>query len=340
MIMWRPLSRRSLIAGAACGVLASPFTLQAAQYKPARIAMILWRGETAVEKGFRGYLSEKALEVEITVYDLGRDLSGVPSILAELRRNPPDMVYTWGTGTTLATVGRWDEATPNPYITDIPVVFAMVSAPRETGIAPPADHPPRANLTGAVHVPSLPVQIAAMRAYLPIECIGVIYNPLETNSVSNIAALKDAAVAKAIEVVSFAVPLTATGAPDPAAIPGLVAKLKAAGGQLIYIGPDNFIGTHHQMLTKAGLSHSLPAFTATELEIREGNAMFGLVSRYEMVGRLAASKAIDILVEGKRPSDLPIETLDRFTYVIRLPVALSLGLYPPLPLLDYAEIIR
>ena len=68
--------------------------------------------------------------------------------------------------------------------------------------------------------------------------------------------------------------------------------------------------------------------------------MLGLVSRYELVGRLAASKVEDILINGVSPADIPIETLDRFSYLIRLSSARRLALYPPLSLLDYAEIIK
>jgi putative ABC transport system substrate-binding protein len=68
--------------------------------------------------------------------------------------------------------------------------------------------------------------------------------------------------------------------------------------------------------------------------------MVGLVSRYDAVGRLAATKAKKIMVDGLPPSAIPIETLKHFTYIIRLPVALELKLYPPLPLLDFAEVIR
>jgi len=305
-----------------------------------RIHMLLWRGETEVEQGFRAYLAEHQVPVELVVRDCNRDLGRLPDFLAEIRRDRPDLVYTWGTGITLGTVGRWDAPAEAQPIHDIPVVFALVSAPVATGIAPPDGQPARANVTGAVHVPPIPVQIAAMQAYLPLRRIAVIFNPAEANSVSNVAELKAAAGAVGVEVLQAPVPNGPDGRPDPASIPHLVAELALRSPQLLYIGPDNFVGNHREELTAAGIAHGLPCFTATELEVRDGDAMFGLVSRYDMVGRLAALKAKQILVDGLAPSALPIETLDRFSFVIRLPVALRLGLYPPLPILDYAEIIR
>lgn len=305
-----------------------------------RIMMILWRGETPVERGFREQLAARGVAVEFLVRDLARDIGRLPAVLAEADLLRPDLVYTWGTGITLGTVGRWNAPDRSPYIADLPVVFAMVSAPRQTGIEPPPGAPPRTNLTGVSHIAPLPAQIKAIRAYLPLSRLGIVYNPAEPNSLANVEELRALAPEMGFTLLEAPVPPDASGAPDPASLPGLVGRLAKEGAQILYIGPDTFIGNQRDELTAAGLAHGIPCFTATELEIRESNAMLGLVSPYEAVGRLAAEKAHRILVEGQPPSALPIETLDHFSYIIRLPVALRLRLYPPLPLLDYAEVIR
>lgn len=305
-----------------------------------RIMMILWRGETPVERGFRWQLLGKGVPVEFLVRDLARDLGRLPAVLAEARQIRPDLIYTWGTGITLGTVGRWDAPNRAPYIDDLPVVFAMVSAPGSTGIAPPPGQPPRANVTGVSHIAPLPAQIKAIRAYMPLARLGIVYNAAEPNSLANVEELRALAPEMGFTLLEAPVPPDAAGAPDPASLPGLVGNLAKAGAQILYIGPDTFIGNQRDELTAAGMAHGIPCFTATELEIRESNALLGLVSPYEAVGRMAAEKARKILVDGLPPSASPIETLEHFSYLIRLPVALQLKLYPPLPLLDYAEVIR
>lgn len=317
-----------------------PGTASGADGPVFRIMMILWRGETPVERGFRAQLAERGVAADFLVRDLGRDLGRLPAVLAEARRTRPDLVYTWGTGVTLGTVGRWDAADRTPHLADLPVVFAMVSAPIRTGIAPPPGAPPRANVTGVSHIAPLPAQIKAIRAYLPLDRLGIVYNPAEPNSVANVEDLRALAPDMGFTLLEAPVPPDAAGEPDPTSLPALVGRLAGEGAQILYIGPDTFIGNHRDELTAAGLDHGIPCFTATELEIRDGGAMLGLVSPYEAVGRLAADKARKILVEGEPPSALPIETLEHFSYIIRLPVALKLRLYPPLPLLDYAEVIR
>lgn len=325
-------------------VLAAPPPVGAATSdpggKPYRILLILWRGETPVEKGFRAQLAADGVAADFIVRDLGRNLDRLPAVLDEARATRPDLVYTWGTGITLGTVGRWDTADPARNLTELPVVFTMVSAPLQTGIAPPPGKPVRPNVTGVSHIAPLAAQIKAMRAYLPLKSLGILFNPAEPNSTANVEDLRTLAATMNFHLLEAPVPADAGGAPNAAAIPALVDRLAKDGAQMLYIGPDNFIGNHRDELTAAGMTAGLPCFTATELEIRDGDAMLGLVSPYEAVGRLAAAKAKRILVDRQPPAALPIETLDHFSYIIRLPVALKLRLYPPLPLLDYAEVIR
>lgn len=307
---------------------------------PPRIAMVLWRGETEVERGFRSHLAERKADVRIEVHDLDRDLARLPEVMAGLRAHPPDLVYTWGTGVTLGVAGPWNARDPDRYLQGVPILFTMVAGPQETGIAPPPAAPPRRWVTGVSHIAPLAAQIRAMRSYLPLSKLGIVFNPLEANSRSNVAALRREAQAQDFTLLEAPVPVGRDGQPDAAAIPRLVRDLARRGAQLLYIGPDNFIGSHRDVLTAAGIANGLPCFTATELEVRDGEAMFGLVSRYDMVGRLTAAKALAILLERRPPAEIPVETLERFTYLIRLPVAQRLKLYPPLPLLRYAEIIE
>lgn len=342
------MKRRTLLRGLAAmavtgglATLPSRLSAQPASKKSRpRIMMILWRGETRVEKGFRSELAARHVDADIIVRNVARDLDRLPKFLAEARATRPDLVYTWGTGITLGTVGRWNDADPARYLTDIPVVFTMVSAPLLTGIEPPAGAPPRPNVTGVSHIAPLSSQISAIKAYLPMQRLGIVYNPKEPNSVANVEELRVVTKAMDVELLEAPVPMNADGHPDPASIPVLVADLARRGAQVLYIGPDNFVGNYREELTSAGITHGIPCFTGTELEVRDGEAMFGLVSPYQAVGRLAAEKAIRILVDGEPPSAIPMETLQRFLYIIRLPVAMKLKLYPPLQLLDYAEIIQ
>jgi len=306
---------------------------------PYRIYMILWRGETEVERGFRQALAEFKLPVEFIVRDANRDRRRIPALVAEAKALRPDLVYTWGTPVTLGVVGEYDKADPATHITDIPVLFTMVAAPLDARLVPELRAPGR-NLTGTTHLVPVETQIKAIRAYRPLTRLGVIYNPAEPNSLANIRRLRELSTTLQFELLAQPAPLDARGNPRADALPELVARLARREPQFLYIGPDTFVGDHRQTVIGEAIKYRLPEIRKTELEMRDGQALIGLVSRYDNLGRFTALKARQILVDKKDPRDLPVEALSRFTYILNLGVAKRLTLYPPMNILSYAEVIE
>ena len=306
---------------------------------PFEIFMILYRGETEVEDGFKAYLEDRGIHAELTVRSVDGKLGLLPGFVAEAKQARPDLVYTWGTGVTLGTVGEFDAVDPARHITDIPVVFTMVSSPDGARIVPSRESSGR-NIAGVSHIVPLETQIRAMRAYRPMSRLAVLYNPNEENSVVNVRELKALGQEMGFTLIDQPVPLDADGQPDPSTLPKLIADVAAREPQFLYIGPDTFIGVYRDLITAEAMNLHLPTFTATELEIRHSNAMIGLVSPYFNVGRFTAFKAEQILVDGEAPALIPIETLSRFSYLVKMPVVHEVGLYPPMTVLDYAEIIE
>lgn len=304
-----------------------------------RIYMMLYRGETPVEKGFRDYFAVNDIDVELIVRDVALDVGKVPRLIAEARAMKADLIYTWGTPVTLAVAGREGAVDPALHVTDIPVVFTMVAAPQSAGLVKSLASSGR-NITGASHVVPTDQQLSAIRAYRRFDRIAIIYNPAEPNSVLNVRELRKAAAGGRFQLVEQPVPLDAKGLPRPSELPRLVAELAAQHVQLLYIGPDSFLAAQRATLTNAALEQRLPTFSATEIPIRDGKALFGLVSGYENVGRLTAYKAAQILQRHVAPAAIPIETLARFSYLVNMSVAAQLDLYPPLRVINYAELIR
>ena len=93
------------------------------------------------------------------------------------------------------------------------------------------------------------------------------------------------------------------------------------------------------VLTDGALARGMPVFAAAEAPVQNGRALFGVVNKYEDVGRFTAAQALRILRDKVSPAAIPVELPRNFSYLINLPVALQLGRYPPLKLLDVAEIV-
>lgn len=307
--------------------------------KPYHVFMILGRGETEVEQGFRDYFRDKGIDLEVTVRNIQNDVRNLPPFIEEAKRVRPDLVYTWGTGATVGTVGTYDTVDPSRHITDIPVVFTLVTSPTGSKIVPSFESSGR-NVTGASHVVPLESQVNAMRVFRSFNSIAVIFNPLERNSVLQVEGLRRLGAEQGFSVIERPVPLDGKGAPDPTALPDLVAEVAAMKPMFLYMGPDTFIGgVHRGLVTEEANKQGLATFSATEGPLRQASALFGLVTRYYNLGRLTAFKAEQILVNGKAPQDIPVQTLTRFSYIVNMDVAKKLHLYPPMTVLRFAEII-
>lgn len=345
LIDWRSAPRAALIAlasllpaGAAVAQDAPTICDRPHVEGAPHVVMLLWRGPTEVERGVAEYLDAQQITVNVTCLSTERDRANLPGIVARAKELAPDLVYTWGTSVTLAAVGPHDAVDPAQHITETPVVFTMVSYPVNAGVVPSFEETGR-DVTGSSHTVPLEALVRAMQTYRPVSSIGMLYNPLELNSVINVQQMQEVAAAEGIDVVALPVPLDDGGNPDASQLPQLVQRLAEQEPQFLFIGPDSFIGDNRDMVIGAAMTHGLPAFTGTELEIANGRAMVGLVTSYFNLGRYMGSLIQRVLVEGDAPRDIPVRTLSRFTYLVRMPVAQELGLYPRLEILDFAQII-
>jgi putative tryptophan/tyrosine transport system substrate-binding protein len=293
---------------------------------------------TDVEKGFSDYFAAKKIPVQITFRDLNRDPARLPAILDEVRAAKPDLIYTWGTSVTLGVVGAFDAVVPTQHITDTPVVFTMVASPTLAKIVADVKAPGR-NVTGVTHVGPTDAQIRAMAQYRPFQTLGVLYTPTEKNSVVVLDEIRRLGRDSGFHTVERTFRLDAARKPIPDGAADLVRELKEAGAQWLYLPPDSYLGTlAESVVIPAAMQLGLPTFASTE-QLMQAGALSGLVSRYYNVGQFTAYKAEQILVARQAPATIPVETLKRFSYQIRMPAARKLNLPPPLPMLSYAELI-
>ncbi|MFC4160077.1 ABC transporter substrate-binding protein [Chitinimonas lacunae] len=306
---------------------------------PYRIAMVLPRDEQPTEQAFRDYLRKNGVDTEVSVLRYSGKREDAPALIQQLRQLRPDLIYTWGTPTTLAVAGTYDDAEPDRHIRDIPIVFTEVTDPLGTRLVPSLEQP-RRNLTGVSHVAPLTVQLNTIRAYRPFKRLGYLTNPAEPNSLLVRDALQRLAPSLQFELVEETVPLR-DGSPDPSALPLLVRRIAEQRVDFLYIGPSTFLAfTHRDAVTQAALDIRLPTFCATESIVRQAKCLFGLFSNGANVGRFAAYKAREILLERKPAGSVPAQTLQRFSLIINMPVAQQLDLYPPLGLLNVAEVVN
>jgi putative ABC transport system substrate-binding protein len=330
--------REWLSAALAAGVPAASWAASEKPQRPFRIYAITFRGMTEVEKGFAEYFNSRKIPVQIIYRDMNREPSRLPAMLEEIRATKPDLIYTWGTSVTLGIVGPYDGVVPGQHITDIPVVFTLVASPTLAKIVPDLKNSGR-NVTGVTHVGPTEAQIKAMAQYRAFKTLGVLYTPTERNSVVTLEEIRRLGRDSGFHTVERTFRLDASRKPIADGAADLVRELKEAGAQWLYLPPDSFLGTlAESVVIPTAMSLGLPTFASTE-QLMQAGALSGLVSRYYNVGQFTAHKAEQILMGKQAPANIPVETLKRFSYQIRMPAAKRLNLPPPLPMLSYAELI-
>lgn len=302
------------------------------------VLMLLYRGCEESCRGFQDYFRRQKVPVVFTVRDAAQDKRRIAGFVAEAKRLRPDLVVAWGTSVALETVGAWDAVDPARHLTDVPVVFMAVTDPLQSRLVPSLAGSGR-NLAGTLYLLPAVEQLRAARAYLDFERLGFLLNPAEANSRVSLDELRVAASRMGVGVRVETLALDAGGRPDAGELPARIDALAAAGVDLLYFSPDSFMNSQRQVITARALARGLPVFAAAEAPVTLADALLGVVVRYEHVGQFTARLALRILQEGARPGDLPIELPRQFSYLINLRVAHRLGRYPPLPLLDVAEIV-
>jgi putative ABC transport system substrate-binding protein len=305
---------------------------------PYRIYAITYRGRTDIEKGFEEYFRSRKIRVEITWRDLNLDSSRFPGFIEEIRAMKPDLVYTWGTSVTLGVVGPHDAIDPRLHIIDTPVVFTLVAAPVLAKIVPDLKSS-RRNVTGVSHVAPTDTQFRAMASYRPFQRVGVLYTPTEKNSVVLLEQIRELGRHMGFKTVERKFRLDANGRVTAEGAADLVREIKQANAEWLYLPPDSFLGTQaKEVVIPAAMAAGLPTFASTE-QLMDTGALTALVSPYFMVGQFTAHKAKQILVDGVPAKDIPVETLKRLSFKVRMDAVEKLNMPPPLSLFNYAEII-
>jgi putative tryptophan/tyrosine transport system substrate-binding protein len=321
------------LAGTRHALGQSSATSNSAQKK---IVMVTWRGITEVEKGFNDYCQSNNIKADFIWLDAEQSQSRLASFSEEIVRLRADLVYTWGTPATVGIAGSIDK--PHPVIGNrIPLVFALVAdAVAGRIVSRLSDH--GRNISGVSHVAPVAAHLQAMQTYRPIKGVGILYNRLEPNAVNSVAAWQRLSK---LNVVTAHFPLNERGQllpPNADANRRLVEKIAKAGANWLYLGPDSHLFTQLDSVASAALDVGLLTFASVESMLNSSAPVLsGLVSPFYDVGQFAARKA-ELMLAGQTP--VPIETLKRFSYIVRLDTAKRISAYPPLGLIEYAQFRR
>jgi putative tryptophan/tyrosine transport system substrate-binding protein len=228
-----------------------------------------------------------------------------------------DIIVTYGAPATLAALHETN---------DIPIVFADVYGPVETGIAKSmlsTGH----NMAGISSKIPLVTLIRTAMELKPIRSLGVVYDAREEGS---LVQLKEARrIAGQLGVALVEVNLTAASGIDAA-----LASLFVARVDCIYVSEGSAGCRGFEKIVHRAGELKIPVISQMPGAAHRG-AVLSLEADPAEQGQIAAEYAARILA-GRRASQLLVATPKRVELIVNLKVARSLELHVPFPVLSAA----
>lgn len=275
-----------------------------------------------VRRGFEDELKSLGVEADIT-YKNSQGDTGVAGVIAQkFVSDKSDLIFGIATVSAQAAKQSTDR---------IPVLFSAVTDPVNSQLVKTMDKV-GGNVTGTTDATPMEKQLELFKKINPeIKRIGIIYNTSESNSEIQVANAKEIGAKLGLEIRAVGV----NNINDiPQAVNSLVSKVDG-----FYTITDNIVASAINLISMAANERGLVTVGAEEAHVKGGILLTDGLSYYEL-GRQTGRMAKEILVDGKKPEDMPVEALANTTKVVNEKTMKKLKLNKELPVFEGAEFIE
>jgi putative ABC transport system substrate-binding protein len=244
----------------------------------------------------------------------------LPVLAAELVRLKVDLICATGTPASIAAKSA---------TTTIPIVFAAVAFPDQSGLVASYAHP-GGNITGVAFVGGeYGKRLELLKEAVPkLRRMALIYN--SDNRASMFALEETQRWAKKLNVTIE--PYSLRGPQDLNSLLDAIARSRP---DALMTTADSFILSYHAPIVEFAGKRRLPSIFPDRQFVDAGGLMFYGGSIPDMYKRAAIY--VDRILKGAKPADLPVEQPLKFDMAINLGVAKKLGLTIPQSLLLRAD---
>jgi putative ABC transport system substrate-binding protein len=314
----------ALLAAAAAVALLSSQPASAADQKVVKITAIVehpaldaCRKGALDELADEGFVEGKNLSVEFQ--SAQGDVGTAGQIAKKFVGDNPDVIVAIATPSAQAAVAASHGS--------VPVVFSAVSDPMAAKLVTDMNKP-GANVTGVTDRLPLDKHIAMMKEVLPkLKTLGVLFNPGEANSVSEVNRLKLLAKDQGIAVIEGPAPDSNS---VQTAARSLVGKVDA-----LYTPTDNTVVSALESVVKVGIDAKLPVFAGDTASVPRG-AIAAVGFNYYDVGR-QTGKIIGAILKGQKPGDIAVQGVNKTEVSVNPGSAAKMGVTLPEDLVKNAK---
>jgi ABC-type uncharacterized transport system substrate-binding protein len=271
--------------------------------------------------GETGYVEGRNVDIEYRWAEGHNDR--LPALAADLVRREVSVIAVPG-----STPGA---LAAKAATTTIPIVFALGSDPVRVGLINSLSRP-GGNITGVTQltVELAPKQLEVLHELVPTAAMmGILINPTSP-TISEIISRELQAAADKLGLRVHVLRASTDG--DFDAVFTTLAQFRAGG---LVIGSDAFFTSRVRKLAELSARHSIPAvYWSREYVTVGGLLSYGTsyVEAYRQAGIYTAR-----ILNGEKPSELPVQQASRIELIINLKTAKALGLDVPPTLLARAD---
>jgi ABC-type uncharacterized transport system substrate-binding protein len=298
-----------------------------ASEKSLKIAMILWRGETRAESGFKDGLKEFGHSAEYIIINADQDIKKLGVLLSKLKPkfDEFDYIYTFGT-----TVSRRTRVIVNDRV---PQIFNVVTDPVGAGIVQSTESS-GGNISGMSNAIPISVQIKSALEVIKFNKLGIFFNPREKNSMITREELNNVAKDLDFEVIDLRSP------PVQKMLQENLQKLidESIPVDAVYLPSDSFLVSNAKLIGSQLRTAKVKSIGAIKSFIENG-VLMGVVIDYYQLGR-AVAKIVDRHQKGEKLQNIPIEKVEEPYLVINKTTSDILNIKIPEAVLKKATIVE
>lgn len=261
-------------------------------YKIGTLQLIQHAALDKAYDGFVAYLGEKGIKFDMDYQNASGEQSACQTIADKFANENLDLVYAIATPAAQSALALID---------NVPIVASAVTDPAASGLCTTNENP-GGNLTAASDLTPVAAQIDLLVELLPnAKNIGIMYCSAEANSKIQADMAIEACEKKGLNYAEFTV---VNSADIQTVVESMVGKVDA-----IYVPTDNTLAAGMDVLSTIANDNKIPVIAGEEGMVDSGAlATYGI--DYFELGRIAGEIAEEILVNGKKPADIPVRYLN------------------------------
>ncbi|WP_204104131.1 MULTISPECIES: ABC transporter substrate-binding protein [Spirulina sp. CCY15215] len=276
----------------------------------------------ATREGVKDELAEAGLKEGENLKWEWESAQGNPSTAAQIASkfvgDRPDVIVAIATPSAQAIISATKE---------IPVIFTAVTDPIGAKLVENLEKPGEL-VTGVTDLSPIGEQLDLIKEITPeVKRVGVLYSAGESNSVSLVELLKKEAISRNLEIVEA----TAAQSSNVAtAAQSLIGKV-----DVIYVPTDNTIVSALEAAIQVATENKIPLYAGDTDSVERG-AIAALSFNYYDVGRQTGKIVLEVL-EGKKPGDIPVQSVEKLQLFVNLKAAEAMGVEIPESVKSRAE---